>query len=336
VVNLFRLELIKADLSKRYDITPIVGNIAWESNFTMTVAMDFETVTSDVLRFTKNPCDVGDSVILRKNNEEIYRGIIIEEQRQGRKSIKYSTYDYSFYLNESTSVYQFNKITSTQAIERVLNDFGIKIGSILNMPTVIDEIFMLKTPGQIIQSVIEKVQQQEGYMINAEMREGKIYFEKRNDLLIKGSFKLADNIAQEDTIASISEPSRKRSIKEMRNRIKIIVEDEETKYEVTAEKERSDLIQKYGLLEETLKIDAEDAAKSRQVARVLLERFAKIHETNEASFLGDIRFKAGRLFDIREPITGMNNRFIIASAKHKVNNQIHLMDLELADVSEVG
>ena len=333
---MFRLELIKADLSKRYDITPIIGNIAWESNFTMMVAMDFETVTSDVLRFTKNPCDVGDNVILRKNNEEIYRGIIAEEQRQGRKSIKYSSYDYSWYLNESTSVYQFNNITATQAITRVLNDFGIKIGSILNMPTIVDEIFMLKTPGQIIQKIIEKVQQQEGYMINAEMREGKIYFEKRNDLLIKGSFKLADNLAEIDTLASISDPNRKRSIKEMRNRIKIIVDDEETEYEVTAQKERVDLIDKYGLLEETIKIDAEDAAKSRQVARNLLKRLGKIHETNEVKFLGDVRFKAGRLFDVIEPITGMNNRFIIVSAKHKVNNQIHVMDLELADVSEVG
>ncbi len=333
---MFRLELIKADLSKRYDITPIAGNIAWESNFTMTVSMEFEAVTSDVLRFTKNPCDVGDNVILRKNNEEIYRGIIVEEQRQGRKLIKYTTYDYSWYLNESTSVYQFNNITSTQAIERVLNDFGIKIGSILNMPTVIDEIFMLKTPGQIIQAIIENVQRKEGYMVNAEMREGKIYFEKRNDLLITGRFKLADNIAPADASASISEPNRTRSIKDMRNRIRIIVDDEETEYEITAQKERTDLIEKYGLLEETLKIDAEDAAKSRQVARVLLNRLARIHEKNEAKFLGDVRFKAGRLFDVRESITGMNNRFIIVSAKHKVNNQIHVMDLELADVSEVG
>jgi len=51
--------------------------------------------------------------------------------------------------------------------------------------------------------------------------------------------------------------------------------------------------------------------------------------------MGDVAFKAGRLLDVTEPITGMNGRYIIVKAKHTVKNQIHTMNLELALPEEV-
>lgn len=332
---MFRVNLIKNNAQNRYNITPIVTDFSWDSEFTVTVCMEFNIVMSDTRFFPMNPCEVGDLVFLFKDNEEIYRGIIVEEQISGRDGAKYISYDFSWYLNQSTSIYQFNNITATVAISRVLSDFNIKIGNMLQMPTRVNGIYMIKTPGQIIQDIVGNVELKEGYEINAEMREGKIYFEKRSDLLIEGRFRLADNIKYEDILSAISDPKKNRSIVPMRNRIRLIVEDEETEYEVTAQKEDEDMIRKYGLLEETIKIDAEDAAKSRQVARMLLKRLSKVHETNEVSLFGDIRFKAGRLFDVFEPVTGINNRFMIVSAKHNVKNNLHTMDLELVLPDEV-
>ena len=332
---MFRVNIIKNNAQNRYNITPIVTDFSWDSDFTVTVCMEFNIVMSDTIFFPMNPCEVGDLVFLFKDNEEIYRGIIVEEQISARDSAKYISYDFSWYLNQSTSIYQFNNITATVAISRVLSDFSIKIGNMLQMPTRVNGIYMIKTPGKIIQDIVENVELKEGYAINAEMREGKIYFEKRSDLLIEGRFRLADNIKYEDILSAISDPKKNRSIVPMRNRIRLIVEDEETEYEVTAQKEDEDMIRKYGLLEETIKIDAEDAAKSRQVARMLLKRLSKVHETNEVSLFGDIRFKAGRLFDVFEPVTGINNRFMIVSAKHNVKNNLHTMDLELVLPDEV-
>lgn len=339
---MFKLTLIKSDQSARYDITPLVGEIAWDSNFSLMAALEMEIAYSDTRFFPKNPCDVGDHVILTKDKDEIFRGVIVNETRSGRGPIRYTVYDYAWYLCNSTTVCQFNKISATQAVTKILNDFGMKIGSMLTMPTLVDKIYIQECPACIIEDILTQVENKEGYKINVEMRQGKIYFEKRQDLVIEGRFRLADNLGERDVLQAIGESNRTRSIEEMRNRIRIIAELEQEKedkkkkkkkkepeYKITAVTEDQDLISQYGLLEETFKIDAKDMAKSRQVAKILLKRLGRIHETNSLSLIGDIRFKAGRLFDVSEPITGMEQRYMIANVQHRVKNQNHTMDLEL-------
>ncbi len=328
---MFKLTLIKNDQSARYDITPIVGSLAWDNDFTLTTALEFDIGFSDAIYpIPRNIIDLGDLVILTKGSDEVFRGELIKGHRKGRSPRGYTAYDFSWLLNQSKIVIQFNNISATQAIIKVLEKFGIVIGSIPNMPTLIDKVYIQKTPGKIIQDIIDTVEKKEGYTLNGEMREGKIYFQKRKDLVIQGAFQLAENIAPEDLITAISEPNRTLSIEEVRNCIRIIVDDEETQYEVTAEAQDDELIEKYGLLEETIKIDAEDAAKSRQAAKILLARLGRMHETVNVKLPGDIRFRAGYLFDIEEPVTGINGRFMIVAAKHKVVKQIHSMGLELA------
>ncbi|CAM3442324.1 hypothetical protein [Marinicrinis lubricantis] len=327
---MFQLTLVKSDRSARYNITPLVGEISWDSEFTITSALEFDMAYSDAKFFPTNPCELGDLVILTKDAEEVFRGIVIDEDRNGRDAIQYSAYDVSWYLGQSKSVYQFNRVTATHAISKILDDFGIPIGSIITMPTLIDEIYIQETPDTIIQKIIDSVEQKEGYKINGEMRGGKLYLEKRRDLLIQGRFQLAANFGGRSVTDVIGSPARKRTIEDMRNRIRLIVDDEETEYEITAQAENGALIEQYGLLEETIKIDAEDAAKSRQVAKILLQRLGKVHETVSVKLMGDVRFKAGYLFDLSEPITGLHGRFMIVTAKHSVSKQIHTMDLELA------
>jgi hypothetical protein len=333
---MFKITLIKSDQSRRYDITPIVGNFSWESDLSIIAALEMEVAFSDTRFFPKNPCDLGDHVILTKGSTEVFRGVIVDESKTGRNPIKYTVYDYAWYLCQSKTVYQFNNISATKAIERILNDFGMEIGSMISMPSRVDEIYMQKPPAHIIGGILTRVEQREGYTVNVEMRQGKIYFEKRQDKLIKGTFRLAENLWERDVLEAVGESSRTRSIEEMRNRIRLIVEDDKTEYEITAEAEDTSLIEKYGLLEETLKIDTEDAAKSRQVAKVLLKRLGMVHETNKITLIGDIRFKGGYLFDVKEPVTGMTGRMMISSVKHSVSKQLHRMNIELVFPEDVA
>ena len=334
---MFKLTLVKNDQSARYDLTPIASGIQWDNDFTITTVLEFNIAYSDA-RFPvpSNVIELGDLVILTKGSYEIFRGVIVNELRQRRDARRYKAYDYSWQLNKSTTVIQFNNISATRAITRVLDRFGIEIGSIPDMTTRIDKIYMEETPGKIIQDIIDTVEKREGYSINGEMREGKIYLEKRQDLLIQGTFRLAENIASVDILNAISDPERERSIEEMRNRIRLIVEEDETQYMTAAEKQNDALIERYGLLEETIKIDAEDAAKARQVARIVLARLGRVQENLKLKLPGDPRFRAGYLFDIQEPVTGINGRFMIVEAKHRVENQVHSMELELALPEDVA
>ncbi|MED1850355.1 hypothetical protein P4V33_01685 [Brevibacillus borstelensis] len=332
---MFRLLLIKNDGQQSYDITPLVGSISWDSNLSMMAAMEFDINWTDAKLFPVNPCDLGDVVILTKDGEEVHRGVIVTEGRSGRASMKYTVYDYAWYLGKSKSVYQFNKIPASQAITKILKDFGMLIGSVPNMATPIDEIYLEKSPAEIIEDIYKRHERASGKRYNVEMRQGKIYFEEMKDLVIKGTFKLAENIAPADVLSNPLGADRTRTIESMRNRVKILIERDDKektkpKYEIVATEQDQNLINKYGLIEDVYKIDAEDAAKAREVARILLKRLARIHETNSIKLMGDVAFKAGRLFDVTEPITGMQGRFMITAVKHEVKNQIHTMQLELA------
>jgi|GEM_PF-825237 len=337
---MFGILLVKNDGSKTYELTPLVGSISWDSNLSMMSAMEFDVNWTDTNQFPVNPCDLGDVVILTKDGQEVNRGVIVTERRNGRDSIKYTVYDYAWYLGKSKSVYQFNNIPASQAITKILNDFGMLIGNVPDMGTLIDEIYLEKSPAEIIDNIYKLHERSTGKRYNVEMRQGRIYFEEMKDLVIKGTFKMADNIAPIDVLANPLGADRTRSIENMRNRVKILIErDKEDKtlpkYEIVATSQDEALIRKYGLLEEVFKIDAEDAAKAREVARILLQRLGKVQETNSIELMGDVAFKAGRLFDVTEPVTGMQGRFMIISAKHEVKSQMHTMQLQLALPEEV-
>jgi len=337
---MFQLLLVKNDASRTYDITPIVGTISWDSNLSLMSVLEYELFWSDTSEFPLNPCELGDVVLLLKDGEEVYRGIIVTESRSGWDANKYTVYDYAWYLGKSKSVYQFNGIPASKAIERILQDFGMMIGSIPDMNTPIDEIYIEKSPAEIIDDIYKQHERRSGKRYAAEMRKGKIYFDEMEHLVIKGTFRLATNVEAADILSSPLGASVTRTIESMRNRVKILVEHDKddnagSKYEVVAATQDEESISKYGLLEDVFKIDAEDAAKAREVARILLQRLNRIHETNSIKLAGDVDFKAGRLLDIDEPITGMAGRFMIVAAKHTVANQFHTMDLELALPEEV-
>ncbi|MFD3271525.1 hypothetical protein ACE3MS_15505 [Paenibacillus dendritiformis] len=338
---MFQLILVKNDGKKSYDITPLVGSVTWDSNLSLMAAMEFELLWTDMPRFfPKNPCDLGDVVILSKDTKEVYRGIVVTEGRSGRESIKYTVYDYAWYLGKSKSVYQFNKMPASQAITKILNDFGMLIGNVPTMGTLIDNIYLEKSPAEIIEDIYKRHERATGKRYNIEMRQGKIFIEDMKDLVIKGTFRLAGNLGKRDVMSNPLGADRTRSIENMRNRVKILIERNgedkgKPKYEVAASAQDKESITKYGLLEDTYKIDAEDAAKAREVSRILLRRLSRIQETNSIKLMGDVEFKAGRLLDVTEPVTGMNGRYMILTAKHTVSNQIHVMELELVLPEEV-
>lgn len=337
---MFKLLNIKNDGTKSYDITPLEGTITWDSHLSLMSVLQFDVIRTDMPRlFPKNPCEIGDVVILFKNNEEVYRGVIVTESVIDRESVKYTAFDYAWYLGRSKSLYQFNNIPASQAIIQILNDFGMLIGNVPFMGTLIDEIFD-ETPARIIDYIYKKHEKRVGIRYNVEMRKGRIYFEELKNLVITGTFQLADNIAPIDVLNNPLGAEKTRTIETMRNRIKILIERndqdfDQAKYEVVALAEDVGLISRYGLIEDVFKIDAEDEAKAREVARILLDRLGKVQETNKIKLMGDVNFKAGRLFNVTEPITGISGVFIIVDVSHTVSNQIHTMELELARQEDV-
>lgn len=311
--------------STETDITPLVGNLQWKSNINeLGDQLDFEIAFNDDRYFPINPVTLG-SIIRLENEDEIFRGIVVSEQRNGRGAIVYTCFDYAFYLNKSKEVYQFNKIPGKRAIETILDDFQIPLGNIAStITTVINKIYNGSVISTIIKDIIDATENEQGIKYRMEMREGKLYIEKQDDLVIKATFKLAENIEPYDITSSISNPSKKRTIENMKNSIKIISEDK-----VVSEMKDESLINQYGLLQEVKSIDAKDVAQARNIAGNILKELGKVFEENSVEMLGNDMVRAGRIIEIEEPITGMSGQYLIKDVTHTLNNGIHRMQVGL-------
>ncbi|WP_096199518.1 XkdQ/YqbQ family protein [Bacillus sp. FJAT-45350] len=310
------------------NITPIVGAISWRSSIEeLGQELDFDIAYNDSRFIPKNPVDVGQMAILRNGDTEVLRTIVISENKQGRQPIKYISFDAAFYLNKSKKIYQFNRMPGGQAIRKILTDFNIPIGEITSIPTIIDEIYPNESPSDIIRDILKQAEKDQGIKYRIEMRVGKLYILPQTDLLVKGSFRLARNLWEHDIQKSTAEPTRSRSIEEMKNKIQIVQDNQ-----VIATLTDSNMIEQYGLLSDIVEVQDKDTSQARNIAKNMLKDLSRVMESNTIEMLGDDRVRAGRIIEIEEPVTGMKGRYLIESVEHTLKNGIHRMSLDLGVV----
>lgn len=306
------------------NITPLVSDIQWRSSINeLGEELNFNIALNDDRYFPNIPLDLGNLISLR-NKDEIFRGVVVAQQKNGRGSVGYTCFDYAFYLNKSSDTYQFNKVSARKAIETVLEDFNISIGYIASMPTIIDKIYSARPVSDIIKDIIDIAEKEQGIKYRMEMRRGRLYIEKQHYLVIKPVFKLAENIQAYDVSNSISNPSRKRTIEDMKNSIKVISDDK-----VIAEVQNHRLMAQYGVLQEVKNVEKKDKAEAKNIARNMLKELGKIFEENSLEMIGNDGVRAGRIMEIYEPVTGMKGQYLINNVNHTVKNGIHRMQLGL-------
>lgn len=311
------------------NITPLVGSISWKSNTNeLGEELDFDIAFNDDRYFPKSPVDLGSLIILKNEDKEINRTIVIKESVSGRGPKAYNCFDYAFYLNKSKDVYQFNKMPANKAIEIVVQKIGISIGKIDCPGILITKIYYEKTHSEVIKDILNTVEKETGIKYVMEVRLNRLYVEKQTEKIIKPTFKLAQNIASIDCVDAISNPTRSRSIEEMRNSIKVIYSDE-NKVKVVAEVRNESLINQYGLLQEITSVNKENLSQAKNIAQNMLKELGKIFEENSITIPGHDDIRAGRVIEIEESATGIKGKYLVKSAQHTVRNGIHLCNIGL-------
>lgn len=303
------------------NITPLVGTIMWRSNIDeLGDEITFDVAFNDTKFFPKNPCDIGDIIVL-KNGSEITRGIIVEESRNGISPVQYTAYDYAFYLNKSSAVYQFNKMPADACIKKILDDFGVPIGKITAMPKVINKIYNNKVVSEIIKDILDIA----GKKLFMEMDKGKLNIVKRGDIVIKANFSLYTGDKKKDATLAISNPSHKRSIADMINSIQVVGNNDK----VVLEKSDSAMVSKYGKLQKVITLDQEEKKSAAVMAQEELDEFSKIVHDISLELIGDDHVRAGRVFEIEEPFTKISGKYLISDVTHTLSDGHHKMSMNL-------
>lgn len=330
MIDDYKLILLKNN-GTSFNITPIIGNLSWRDSIdTLGVELSFNRAHSDEQYMKgKDIIELGEKLILTNNNNEIFRGIVTDEDVQGRTGRSYTAYDYMFYMNKSkTKPLQINKETASGAITRLCGMFGIQIYSIPNIPTKIDSIYKDKTLAEIFMDILEQATNEQGIKYKAEMKQGKLYIAKYTDLELTATYQMSFNTPFFDVTKAISNVSKHRSIQDMRNSI-IVTSSEESNTSIIATVKDDTNISKYGLLQENISVDSKDYPQAMNIAQNKIKELNKIVESTSIEVLGDDNVLSGRILTITEPRTKLSGKYLVKEVTHTYSNIIHKMQLTL-------
>lgn len=308
------------------NITKIVGTITRRSSTDeLGEEITFDVAISRSKKFPRNPCELGDVVILKNKGVEITRAIIVDESNGDGISVQYNAFDYAFYLNKSDAIYQFKKMRADQAIRKICTDFNVPIGNVVTIQAPIEKLYNGENVSSILEDILEFSTTKTNHKYLMEMRQGKLYVERQRDLVVKAVYQRRANGVNYDGSKLIASPSRSRSVADMINTIQIVSNDDKLKLTQSDDQ----LVRKYGRLQKVVKLDQKETRSAQQVAQSELNDLAKITETASVQLLGDDKVRASRLIDIEEKFTGLKGRYLIESASHTISGGIHRMDLTL-------
>lgn len=328
----YTLFLIKDD-KKQINITNLCGNLSWKDSIDtlgMELNVDVARNTDDKYIKGYDLAEVGDKIVLLNNDKEIFRGIIVDLGTE-RYSKSITAFDYAFYLNQSRTIIQFNKVRADEAIKQLCSKFNVPIGNIASISTVITKIYKDNTIADIIRDILKQATNELGIKYRLEMRAGKLYIEKYTDLIIKPLFKPAMNVVEFNPLEAIGSISKTESIADMRNSILISSSDEKSSRVVAVAKDNKS-ISKFGLLQEVESVDDKDIAKAKIIAQNKLKELNRIGEDISIELLGDDNVRAGRILEVNNDMFKLQGQYLVKDCTHTYQNRIHKMNLTLGKV----
>ena len=301
------------------EITGYVSGLTWQNTISeLATTMSFEVAKSDANYLSLYTPNLG-SIISLVTNEEIFRGIVLTVDDGDLKVNKYTICDFGWYLNKSKETYQLNQMPAKKVIEKVCSDFNISIDSIPSLKNKVTKIYFDKTISDIFKDVLELC----GGGYNFDLTPNGLRIYKIGDIYAYPEFILSPNTKKIFSPNARGNVSHSRSIEDIKNSIKVITEKDDM-YSVKTVAKNQKLINKYGLLQEIIKIDPEKE-NPITVANEKLQELSNIKEILSIDIIEalDSYTRAGSI------ITIQSADYIIESSSHNIKNGIHYVKLDL-------
>lgn len=278
---------------------------------------------------TANPLDanfkdlwvpVGTKISFTHDKINLFQGIITKYDRNSLANFAYTANDYAYYLNKSEIIIQFNNVTTTQAIEQLCSENGIAIGSICDIPTIVNKIYNGSKISDVIKDLLKMAEADQKVHYYMEMREGKLWILKYSDLYIQPTDTLVKNI--------ISEFSSSYSMEDMTNKV-VVISSKEKNTQIQATAEDTDSQQIYGTVQKVEKVDDKKVSQAQSIADGILSDKGKIKKSFSVTELGDDTVRAGRLLKFNYPEINLEGVFLVKASTHNYAGLKHTMRLEL-------
>lgn len=277
---MIRTYCIKNNKNRTIDITNIVktGMKLKKSINEFAWVLDFNITRNNIF----NDVEIGDIIIIKINNKEIFSGIVITGDIT---NLSFKAVDYAWYFSKNEEIYQFEDVESSVVIRKLIETFGGTAGNIEATNTMVDKFYFGKTLGAIIKEIIDSIKKLENQEFRFFYRETKFHFERskknkflRNQYTPLKSLKAILNDYSFNALNYIKEPKRKLSIEEMHNAIKVYKTSGKEYIQMSGARDKNN-IDKYGLMQKLISFKDNDLNKGTITADNILAQENKVKET---------------------------------------------------------
>lgn len=261
--------------NKRYEITSMVkGSISWGKTIDeFAQKLSFEMHAYKLKGMPINPVKLGSIIEIQSEKIE-FSGIVISNN-ESKGLISYSVVDFTFYFTQNEEIYQFEKVKANSCIESIILSMDAPIGTIDKVDMEIDKIYFNLSAGGVIKDIIKIIEAKKGIKFRFYFRDGKFHFRSRIDNI--STFEV-DFFNKKYNATDLSKNiSVSRSIEKLKNSIKVVIKNNETKYKSIESKDKKS-IDKYGLLQKVEVIEADNPNDSKSIADNLLKKRSLVEE----------------------------------------------------------
>ncbi|WP_125154302.1 XkdQ/YqbQ family protein [Clostridium rectalis] len=193
----------------------------------------------------KTQINPGTKVWVFLNGMNIFSGIVFDRSLSSTgQEIQFTAYDYLIYLLQNTVTYNFNKMPSFRAVEKVITDLGIKCNKIPKVNIPITRLITDKSAYEAIMEIYTQIYKRNGKMYIPVAEDTKVSIIEKGSVVTDFVIQSTTNNPVTNNVLSLDFSD---SMSEMVNRV--LIYDENGKF--VGKVEDSNLFPYYGIMQRT-------------------------------------------------------------------------------------
>lgn len=311
--------------SALYDISEISGKIEWgDSLGTIGADMSFTAAVTDEFAVQ------GKDIVILKNNDELFRGIVLTKTGPFDGTATCKLYDFGYFMGQSKIIMQFNGTPASAAVKQVCDKAGVDVGEIPDMKISVKKVYFNETPADIIKDILSQEFGESAEQYYIEIRGSALYIFKPFE--VTGTFKPADNVAAFDVTNTPSSPVLTESVSGIWNDV-IVVSGSAESHRVIAEAKDDEDIAKSGLRQTIEVIEDKNVAQASNIAKNKLKEYGTIQRTLSADMPGADNIRSGRIITYEDEENGLTGKYLIKSCRHSIDGGIHTLSADMEEWS---
>ena len=301
------------------DITSYTGSYSLSDNIdSLGAEFQFKLMSNPLdVNYSGRELPIGTKVVFFHDGTKMFAGVVVSYSRSSLTEYSYKCFDYAFYLNKSEAQIQFNNIPTTSAIQRLCSENSVTVGSICDIPTLVNKIYQGNPISDIIKDLLKMAEAEQKVHYRMEVREAALYIERYQDLYV-----------QSKVVDIVGSFNSSYSIEEMANRI-VIVSSAEKNQQIVAEKSDTNSVRTYGQITKIEKVDDKKMSQAAEIAANKLLDKNSVKRSFSVTMLGSDAVRAGRMMVFNQPEINLTGAFLVKNCTHNFDGNKHTMRLDL-------